>query len=385
MNKGRFIVIEGADAAGKHTQTKLLHERAKHEGYRVAASAFPQYETPIGKEIHEYLHGKYGNLEKVDTKFASLLYMIDRHEAQPWINRTLNRVDLLISNRYSAANIAHQSAKEAGRKRIELMKWLYAFEHIKPFNHIEPNHTIYLDLPPSFARQAMIRQGRKLDIHEKDMKYREAVRRVFLMFAGWNENDKLENALVPRGWDRGWTVINCLKDKKTRCTEEEIAELIWHTVQPNISKNRLQIYFAASICGDNADRSTLQRIGLVLQQYGDIITPHVMSEEVKKEERARRAKGTNILERDRNLLEHANIVVGEVTPKGSYGIGREIEYALQTLGIPVLLLFDIKNRNYDDISATLSDDAKITLVPYHMPTLETVVGSTLEKMTASLY
>ena len=130
MSTGKFIVIEGGDAAGKQTQTKLLVERAKQYGFRTAQVAFPRYDTPIGKEIKRYLNGEYGNLNEVDVRFASLMYMMDRHDAQPWIQRTLNRTDLLIADRYSTANMSHQAEKATGKKMKELMQWLYDFEQI---------------------------------------------------------------------------------------------------------------------------------------------------------------------------------------------------------------------------------------------------------------
>ncbi len=371
MNKGKFIVIEGADAAGKHTQTKLLVDRAKSEGYRVAATAFPRYETPIGKEIQEYLHGKYGTLEKVDTKFASLLYMIDRHEAQPWIQHTLKRVDLLISDRYSDANIAHQAAKETGRKRRELIKWLYEFEHSAPFNHEMPNHVVYLDLPPEFARHAMEAEGRKQDIHEKNIAYQRNVRKIFLAIAAGNPDIR--------------TVINCLKDKHTRFYPEEISDQIWSIVKPRLTKAGTQIYLAAPIRGDGADRDELRRIGSVLERYGKILTPHVMSDNVRQEEDAKRAIGTNILERDLDLLDHANVLMAEVTTSGSYGIGREIEYATNALQIPTIALFNVRKRNFSDVSGMITDDKRVTVVPYTSETLDIIVASIMSDVDKKIY
>jgi len=40
---GKFIVIAGTDGSGKATQTNLLVERLKKEGYDVEVISFPQY------------------------------------------------------------------------------------------------------------------------------------------------------------------------------------------------------------------------------------------------------------------------------------------------------------------------------------------------------
>ena len=43
--RGRFIVIDGTDGSGKATQTNLLVEELKINGYEVEMTDFPQYGT----------------------------------------------------------------------------------------------------------------------------------------------------------------------------------------------------------------------------------------------------------------------------------------------------------------------------------------------------
>lgn len=38
--KGKLIVIEGTDCSGKETQSKMLIEKLKQDGYPVESSAF---------------------------------------------------------------------------------------------------------------------------------------------------------------------------------------------------------------------------------------------------------------------------------------------------------------------------------------------------------
>lgn len=56
--KGKLIVIEGTDCSGKETQTKLLMERLKKDGEKVATLSFPMYDTPSGRIIGACLLGK---------------------------------------------------------------------------------------------------------------------------------------------------------------------------------------------------------------------------------------------------------------------------------------------------------------------------------------
>ena len=53
-----IIVIEGGDQAGKKTQSALLANALRKRKLKTKVFSFPDYTTPIGKEIRNYLNGK---------------------------------------------------------------------------------------------------------------------------------------------------------------------------------------------------------------------------------------------------------------------------------------------------------------------------------------
>ena len=53
-----IIVIEGGDQAGKLTQSVMLEKSLKKQKIKTKLFHFPDYDTPIGKEIRKYLDGK---------------------------------------------------------------------------------------------------------------------------------------------------------------------------------------------------------------------------------------------------------------------------------------------------------------------------------------
>ena len=55
MPKGKIIVFEGIDKAGKTTQAKLLEKKLGGKCVRID---FPDYTTHVGKEIKQFLDGK---------------------------------------------------------------------------------------------------------------------------------------------------------------------------------------------------------------------------------------------------------------------------------------------------------------------------------------
>ena len=53
-----IIAFEGLDKSGKETQAKHLRARIEQEGRKVHFLSFPDYETPIGREIAKALAGE---------------------------------------------------------------------------------------------------------------------------------------------------------------------------------------------------------------------------------------------------------------------------------------------------------------------------------------
>jgi dTMP kinase len=71
----KIIAVEGIDGSGKNTQSRLLVENLKKQGFEVEFLGFPCYsETFFGKEIGAYLNGDFGGLDDVHPKLASMLY-----------------------------------------------------------------------------------------------------------------------------------------------------------------------------------------------------------------------------------------------------------------------------------------------------------------------
>jgi dTMP kinase len=68
-----LIALEGLDAAGKFTQSKLLAERLNRNGHEAVVYSFPRYDTPVGATIKRLLTRELGVVESKSVKALDYL------------------------------------------------------------------------------------------------------------------------------------------------------------------------------------------------------------------------------------------------------------------------------------------------------------------------
>jgi dTMP kinase len=169
--RGRLIAIEGIDQAGKRTQANLLARQIRKIGKHVSVWHFPDYKTPLGKQLRAYLDGEI----RLDEHAVHLLYAANKWEVASSMQRGLERGEILVVNRYSPSNIAYGMAHGLGRR------WLISLEEGLP----KPDVVVVLDIPPG-ASLGRKKKGR--DIHEGNLPYLRKVRAEYHLLAkryGW--------------------------------------------------------------------------------------------------------------------------------------------------------------------------------------------------------
>ncbi len=218
--KGSFIVIDGTDGSGKATQTSLLVERFKAEGYAVEMADFPQYGAKSAGPVEEYLNGKYGQLA---PRPASILYAVDRFDASFTIRKWLEDGKVVVANRYVTANAGHQGGKISDdTERRAFFAWLDELEY-KTFGIPAPDLNIILHLPADVAQRLVDRKaasvreyahGKKRDLHEADLNHLKNAEKVYLEIAAIFPNTELvecmdNDAILPpdRIHGRIWDIV----------------------------------------------------------------------------------------------------------------------------------------------------------------------------------
>ena len=197
--RGRFIVIEGGDSAGKHTQATLLLKHLQLQQKEIELLSFPKYDTPFGSLIAKYLRGEYGALDEIPPEIPSLLYALDRYQVKDILDHGLAAGKWFIADRYTQSNLGHQGAKLTGEERNRFIAWIETLESRLP----QPNLVIYLLVPVEVAQELMkTREHKKYmeadmnqDIHEMDIQYQQRVIDTYLELSAARDN---------------WVVINCV-------------------------------------------------------------------------------------------------------------------------------------------------------------------------------
>lgn len=98
-----IVVFEGGDQAGKKTQSELLEKKLKTAKIKTKLFSFPDYSTPIGKEINKYLHGK----RKFPPQVIHCLLAANRWEKLDEIKKAQQKNSVIIMNRYRESNLVY--------------------------------------------------------------------------------------------------------------------------------------------------------------------------------------------------------------------------------------------------------------------------------------
>jgi thymidylate kinase/thymidylate synthase ThyX len=176
-SNGLFIVIEGTDGSGKGTQSDLLAKKLQSEGRDVIKFDFPQYAEDSSYFIRRYLNGEYGSVEDVGPYTGSMFYALDRYEAAPKIRKALEAGKIVIANRFTGSNMAHQGTKfDNVEQRRGYFIWLDQME-FEMFKIPRPDLSLVLRVPADIAQKMVDKKekrsytDKRRDLHEADINH----------------------------------------------------------------------------------------------------------------------------------------------------------------------------------------------------------------------
>lgn len=167
-----IIVVEGFDQAGKKTQSKLLAKFLKTRNIKSKIFSFPDYSTPIGKEIRRYLGGK----RSFSPQVIHCLLAANRWEKAKEIQDALSENNVVIMNRYYQSNLVYGTVNGLD------MKWLENLDDGLPKEDI----VILLDVN---VTDSFSRKKERRDKFEENMEFAQKISGTYRKLAkqfGWH-------------------------------------------------------------------------------------------------------------------------------------------------------------------------------------------------------
>lgn len=202
--RGRFIVFEGIDGAGKTTQIELLAARLQKAGRRIYRTAEPT-ESVTGGLLRDALAGVS---QRTACEMAAL-FTIDRvfHNVNPvnGIEKMLADGIDVICDRYYYSSLAYQGSETDP-------VWVRDMNINCPEIR-RPDICVFLDLTPAQSMERINRNRVTHEIYENEERL-ERVRRQFMTaFDALRDTDRI-------------AIVNAAR------TPEEVHEEIFRTVAP---------------------------------------------------------------------------------------------------------------------------------------------------------
>lgn len=211
-----FIVIDWLDWSWKATQVYLLEKKLIELWRTVKILDYPRYWEKSAFAVEKYLNWEYW--KDVPAKKASIFYAIDRFDDSFSIKEDLKKYDYIISNRYTTANMIHQTWKmKIKEDRDEFLDWIVDLEY-NILEIPEPDRVIFLNVTPEISQELVLKKEsrkylkwwKKMDLHEADKEH---------LTNAW----KAANEIVEK---YNWVKIDCIENWKMRTIEDINREIL---------------------------------------------------------------------------------------------------------------------------------------------------------------
>lgn len=171
MQKGKLIIIDGIDGAGKSFQAKILFKKLKKLNKKVILT-----KEPKNKNLIKLL--KENKKPLIDL----FLFLTDRSLHYQKILKWLNQGYIVISDRSFPSTLAYQYYSSNLKKEIKENFMLY-LDNLSRL-HLEPDIVFILDLSPKIAFQRLKQKIIKSKIKKfEKIKFLSKTRNGFLYFA----------------------------------------------------------------------------------------------------------------------------------------------------------------------------------------------------------
>ena len=153
MKKGKFIVFDGIDGAGKTTQLDMLARRMTDDGESVYITA-----EPTGGDIGRLLRSALSGADKRSECEMAVMFVLDRIAHNAEIEEKINDGVCVLCDRYYHSTLAYQG-------KTTDYAWVRSMNIDCPEIR-KPDACIYLDLTPEQSLKRISRGRSSVEIYE---------------------------------------------------------------------------------------------------------------------------------------------------------------------------------------------------------------------------
>ena len=153
MKKGKFIVFDGIDGAGKTTQLDMLARRMTDDGESVYITA-----EPTGSDISRLLRSALSGADKRSECEMAVMFVLDRIAHNAEIEEKINDGVCVLCDRYYHSTLAYQG-------KTTDYAWVRSMNIDCPEIR-KPDACIYLDLTPEQSLKRISRGRSSVEIYE---------------------------------------------------------------------------------------------------------------------------------------------------------------------------------------------------------------------------
>ncbi|MBK5142421.1 dTMP kinase [Budviciaceae bacterium BWR-B9] len=177
MTKGKFIVIEGLEGAGKTTARDTVVKALRDSGIQNIVFTREPGGTPLAEKLRELV--KQGVGDEVLTDKAELLMMYTSRVqlVENVIKPALSRGDWVVGDRHDLSSQAYQG----GGRGIDNQLMTTLRDTV--LGDFRPDLTLYLDIPPEAGLKRARARGELDRIEKESLGFFERTRQRYLELA----------------------------------------------------------------------------------------------------------------------------------------------------------------------------------------------------------
>jgi dTMP kinase len=190
MTKGKFVVIEGLEGAGKSSVIKAIAEYLQQSGISAICTREPGG-TALAERIRECVKLPWPD-EKVTPQTELLLMYASRSQlVENVISPALSSGTWVVGDRHDLSTRAYQGG---GRQLNK--EWLSQLKSMT-LGNFSPDLTIYLDVSPEVGLSRARGRGTLDRIEQESLAFFQRVRTEYLSFLAHDPSIKCVNAEQP--------------------------------------------------------------------------------------------------------------------------------------------------------------------------------------------